>query len=184
LVGEIRDSETAKIAVNSAMTGHLVLSTLHTNDAATAVPRLFDMGVEPFLVASSVNVIIGQRLVRRICEQCRVSEELSAEHLKILKNNFSADLIKKHFPSKKKIRIYEGKGCEVCHHTGYVGRVGVYEVLEVDEDIEKLITERASADEINDLAIKKGMTTMVEDGFEKVKLGMTTIEEVIRVTKE
>jgi len=184
LVGEIRDSETAKIAVNSAMTGHLVLSTLHTNDAATAVPRLFDMGVEPFLVASSTNVIIGQRLVRRICEQCRVSFQFGNNELKILKDNFSPVIIKKHFPPKNNIRVYKGKGCEVCHDTGYIGRVGVYEVLEVDEEIEKLVIERKSADEITNLAIKKGMTTMVEDGLEKVKLGMTTIEEVIRVTKE
>lgn len=185
LVGEIRDTETAKIAVNSAMTGHLVLSTLHTNDAATAIPRLFDMGVEPFLVASSTNVIIGQRLVRKVCEQCRVSYILDKEDFDSLKKSFSPEIIKKHFPStKKEIRLYKGKGCDICRHTGYSGRIGLYEVLEIDADIEKLITARASADEINELGIKKGMTTMSDDGLEKIKLGITTIEEVLRVTKE
>jgi len=179
-VGEIRDGETAGIAVNAALTGHLVLSTLHTNDAATTLPRLIDMKVEPFLVASTVNVIIGQRLVRKICEMCKASLEIDQNDLK---KNLTEELIRKHFGANEKIRIYQGKGCKVCHDTGYAGRLGVFEVLEVSKEIKRLIVERTDSDIITKKAIEEGMTTMMEDGLDKVVKGLTTIEEIMRVTK-
>lgn len=180
LVGEIRDSETAGIAVNAALTGHLVLSTLHTNDAAGALPRLTDMNVEPFLVASTVSVIIAQRLVRKICEMCKSSMDVSVDQLL---QNLPAEAIKKHFGVKKEVRIYKGKGCEVCHLTGYSGRLGIFEVLEVNNNIKQLITQQNDADIILKQAVADGMQTMLDDGLAKVIKGDTTIEEVLRVTK-
>ncbi|MBI3486293.1 Flp pilus assembly complex ATPase component TadA, partial [Candidatus Daviesbacteria bacterium] len=179
-VGEIRDEETADIAINSAMTGHLVLSTLHTNDAATALPRLIDMKVEPFLVASTVNVIIAQRLVRKICDKCKVSQIISRVDLA---KHISDSLIKKYLGGKKEIRAYHGKGCSVCHLSGYVGRVGIFEILEMSPKIKQLITGKADADVIKNMAIKEGMLTMLEDGLEKVINGVTTLDEILRVTK-
>lgn len=194
LVGEIRDEETASIAINSAMTGHLVLSTLHTNDAATAIPRLLDMGIEPFLVASSVNVVVAQRLVRRICEKCRVSEEVLSEKPDVRNEteNVEADvkekdrfeLIQKYLLDHQITRLYRGKGCPVCSNTGYVGRLGIFEVLFVDDEVRRAIVERKDAAEIRQIAVKKGMVLMIDDGIEKVKQGLTTIEEIVRVTKE
>jgi len=178
-VGEIRDFETAGIAVNAAMTGHLVLSTLHTNNASTALPRLIDMKVEPFLVASTVNVIIGQRLIRRICEKCRYSTIIKFEDLSKM---FPHVLIAKMVTDKKDLRIYQGKGCLVCHGTGYSGRVGIFELLVMSNTIRQLITAKASAEQINQQAIKEGMTTMLEDGLNKVKQGITTVDEVLRAT--
>lgn len=180
-VGEIRDNETADIAINSAMTGHLVLSTLHTNDAATALPRLIDMGIEPFLVASTVNTIIAQRLVRKICEKCKASFTKTFDEMTKV---FSPEIVKKHFGSAQNIRIYRGNGCEVCHSTGYSGRIGIFEILEISEEIKKLITQKADSDVITKKAIEEGMITMMEDGLDKIQLGVTTIEEVVRVTKE
>jgi len=179
-VGEIRDSETAGIAVNASLTGHLVLSTLHTNDAATALPRLIDMNVEPFLVASTVNVIIAQRLVREICEICKGTRTITKEEL--LKN-LPSETINKYVGDKNSVIIYQGAGCKICHMTGYAGRIGVFEVLEVTKDIRDLITKRNDADIILQKAIEEGMTTMLDDGLEKVLKGLTTIEEVLRVTK-
>ncbi len=179
-VGEIRDSETAGIAVNASLTGHLVLSTLHTNDAATALPRLIDMDVEPFLVASTVNVIIAQRLVRKICEMCKSTRTITKEEL--LKN-LPTEVIGKHIEGKTNIIIYQGSGCKICHFTGYSGRIGVFEVLEVTKDIRDLIIKRQDADVISQKAIEEGLTTMLDDGLEKVLKGLTTIEEVLRVTK-
>lgn len=179
LVGEIRDVETAGIAVNSAMTGHLVLSTLHTNDAATAFPRILDMKVEPYLVASTVNIVIAQRLVRKICMKCKVSAEYD-----ISKIQLEPETINRHFAGKKKLRAYHGKGCPVCHNTGYTGRIGVYEALAVDDEIRKAIIDRLDASEIKKLAIKNGMRTMIDDGIDKIKQGLTTLDEVLRVTKE
>lgn len=179
-VGEIRDSETAGIAVNASLTGHLVLSTLHTNDAATALPRLIDMNVEPFLVASTVNVIIAQRLVRKICEMCKATRTITKEEL--LKN-LPGEIINKFVGEKNSIIIYQGTGCKICHMTGYSGRIGVFEILEVTKDIRDLITKRQDADVILHKAIEQGMTTMLDDGLEKVMKGLTTIEEVLRVTK-
>jgi type II secretory ATPase GspE/PulE/Tfp pilus assembly ATPase PilB-like protein len=180
LVGEIRDSETAGIAVNAALTGHLVLSTLHTNDAAGALPRLTDMNVEPFLVASTVNVIIAQRLIRKICEMCKGSVDVTTDQLA---QNLPAEVIKKHFGLKKDVRIYKGKGCEVCHFTGYSGRIGIFEVLEVSNEIKKLINQNNDSDVILAKAVEEGMPTMLDDGLVKVIKGDTTIEEVLRVTK-
>ena len=143
-VGEIRDSETAGIAVNAALTGHLVLSTLHTNDAATALPRLIDMQVEPFLVASTVNIIIGQRLVRKICESCKV--ETSIKRSEVLKNIPEEIILKHFFNQKEDLNVFQGKGCKMCHHTGYAGRIGIFEVIGVSEKIRRLITEKSNSD--------------------------------------
>ncbi len=179
-VGEIRDSETAGIAVNAALTGHLVLSTLHTNDAATALPRLIDMKAEPFLVASTVNVIVAQRLVRKICEMCKTAVDLN---LSQLPQNLPQEKIKKYFGDQPNIKIYKGRGCEICHFTGYAGRIGVFEVLEVSTEIKKLITAKNDSNVVLQQAMKEGMTTMLDDGLAKVAKGLTTIDEVLRVTK-
>jgi type II secretory ATPase GspE/PulE/Tfp pilus assembly ATPase PilB-like protein len=191
-VGEIRDEETADIAINSAMTGHLVLSTLHTNDAATTLPRLIDMKIEPFLVSSTVNAIIGQRLVRRTCDRCKVSLELThtadgwqgdtktAAQFATLNKR----LITQYFGSSGIVRLYRGKGCAVCHNTGYNGRVGIFEVLEVTPAIQTLITQKADAEQIVQQAVKDGMTTMMHDGLAKVAQGVTSIEEILRATTE
>ncbi len=179
-VGEIRDAETAGIAVNAALTGHLVVSTLHTNDAATAIPRLTDMKVEPFLVASTLTVIVAQRLVRHICDACKTS--YTVEYDELIKN-FPPDVIKRNIGSKKTITVYKGQGCKICRNTGYTGRLGLFEVLEVSKTIRSLITQRKDADVIADAAIAEGMKTMQDDGIAKIIQGMTTIEEVLRVTK-
>lgn len=182
-VGEIRDAETAGIAINAALTGHLVVSTLHTNDAATSLPRMTDMHVEPFLVASSVSLIVAQRLVRKICEYCRVSTVMTEEELR---KSLPASVIAKHYipvGENREIRVYKGQGCKNCRNTGYSGRVGVFEILEVSKEIRKLITERKDADIIAQQAIAEGMITMLDDGLLKVSKGVTTIEEIFRVTK-
>lgn len=179
-VGEIRDNETAGIAVNAALTGHLVLSTLHTNDAATAIPRLIDMKVEPFLVASTINIIIAQRLVRKICDMCKTPLSISREYLAA---QIPADLLNKIFGNAKDYTVYKGKGCKICHQTGYEGRIGIFEVLEISRQIKKLITQRCDSDIITKQATEEGMQTMLGDGLEKVVAGRTTIEEVLRVTK-
>lgn len=180
-VGEIRDDETADIAVNSAMTGHLVLSTLHTNDAATALPRLLDMNIEPFLVASTVNIIIAQRLVRKICDKCKASQAISIKDLEI---HFDKKLLKKYFKQTKEIRVYAGKGCPVCKNTGYAGRIGIFEVLVLSEKIQDLVISKADSQKIIEQAVTEGMTTMTDDGLFKVQEGITTIEEVLRATRE
>ena len=181
LVGEIRDNETASIAINSAMTGHIVLSTLHTNDAATTIPRLLDMNTEPFLIASTINVIIAQRLVRKIHTRCRVSTEVKINDLK---KYIEEPLIKKFFGKSQTIRLYKGKGCHLDHGIGFEGRVGIFEVLIIDDEVRKAILQKKDAATIKKIAIRIGMITMIEDGLKKVKEGITTIEEVIRVTKE
>lgn len=179
-VGEIRDSETAGIAVNAALTGHLVVSTLHTNDSATALPRLIDMKVEPFLVASTVNIIIAQRLVRKICESCKMQLSIKRSSIEEI---IPRDLAAKHFGIAENMTIFKGQGCKVCHFTGYVGRIGIFEILVMTERIKKLITEKHDSDIIMKAAIEEGMTTMFNDGLEKIVKGMTTFEEVLRVTK-
>jgi len=179
-VGEIRDSETAGIAVNAALTGHLVLSTLHTNDAATAIPRLTDMKVEPFLVASTVNIIIAQRLLRKICDTCKMTVTMTRNELI---KHIPEKIIQKHLGANPQLTFYEGKGCKVCHQTGYSGRLGIFEVLEVSKEIRKLIAEKSDSDIINVQAVSEGMNTMLDDGMEKVMKGLTSIQEVIRVTK-
>ena len=180
-VGEIRDAETAGIAVNSAMTGHLVLSTLHTNNAATALPRLLDMNIEPFLVASTVNIIIAQRLVRKICDKCKVSK---IEKISDLEKHFDKKSLNKHFETSGDARVYIGKGCPVCRNTGYSGRIGIMEILTLSEKIQDLIVAKADSQKIMRQAVLDGMTTMEEDGLFKVQEGITTIEEVLRATRE
>ena len=187
MVGEIRDEETAGIAVNAAMTGHLVLSTLHTNDAATSLPRLLDMKIEPFLIASSVNLIVAQRLARKICNRCVLSQPVVPEELKEL---LPERLIEKYFAPKSKskkkrqIRIYKGKGCDICNHTGYHGRIGIFELLQMEDNIRDLIMKNANAKMITAQAIENGMVTMLEDGLQKALAGVTTVEEVLRVTTD
>ncbi len=178
-VGEIRDIETAGIAVNAALTGHLVVSTLHTNDAVTALPRLIDMKVEPFLVSSTVTVIIAQRLVRKICESCKTQISIKRSDIE---KNISQDLIKKHFSMTEDIAIHKGQGCKACHSTGYSGRIGIFEVLEITDRIRNLITEKNDSSVISQAAIEEGMTTMLDDGLDKIVKGITTFEEVLRVT--
>lgn len=185
MVGEIRDEETANIAVNAAMTGHLVLSTLHANDAATTFPRLFDMKVEPFLLASSINVIISQRLVRAICENCRVSIFLNESKGILNEGHEINDLLEQVFgrADVSNIRIYRGSGCKACGNTGYAGRTGIFEVLEMNDDLRSLIIQKASSEVIYKKAIETGLTSMTFDGLRKVRQGITTLEEVIRATK-
>lgn len=182
-VGEIRDNETAGIAVNAALTGHLVFSTLHTNDAASAIPRLIDMQVEPFLVASTVNLVVAQRLVRKNCENCSQKFEVTSEQLN---SYFSEDVVEQNFDLEKKsanITLIKGKGCKKCNFSGYIGRIGIFELLEISKEIRELITQRADSDLIREQALKEGMTSMLEDGVKKIAQGLTTIEEVIRATK-
>ena len=185
-VGEIRDQETANIAVNSAMTGHLVLSTLHANDAATTLLRLIDLGVKAFLVASTVNIIIAQRLVRKICTVCRMSYQLNDEEQSELKETLQTGgaFDEKLYNELKQIRLYKGAGCDVCEHTGYKGRIGVFELLEVSDAIKDLVMKKTSADEITTAGRKGGMKTMFEDGLVKVRMGMTTLEELVRVISQ
>ncbi len=181
LVGEIRDEETAEIAVNAALTGHLVLSTLHTNDAATTIPRLLEMKIEPFLVASSVNLIVAQRLVRKICTSCRVSEVIAAEELA---KELPKELVDKFVDKEVKgIRTYHGQGCDICKKTGYLGRVGIYEIMPITEALKDAIVAKSDASTIKEIAIKEGMVTMAEDGMMKIKNGMTTIQELLREVK-
>jgi len=176
MVGEIRDEETASIAVNAALTGHLVLSTLHTNDSATTFPRLLDMGVPPFLVASTVNIAIGQRLVRKLCQECKVERSLTQEEMASLE-----ELIPNLDP---KTKFYGPTGCAACDNLGYSGRIVIHEVLEVNDDIRKLIMSHGNAQDIKEAAIEHGMTTMVDDAMHKVDAGLTSLEEVLRVVHE
>ncbi|MEK7376552.1 MAG: GspE/PulE family protein, partial [Candidatus Margulisiibacteriota bacterium] len=168
LIGEIRDVETAEIAIQSALTGHLVFSTLHTNDAAGSLTRLLDMGVEPFLISSSVEAILAQRLVRLICKKCK--KEMPAP-----------ESLAEKYPGIKK--ICKGEGCKSCRDTGYKGRTGVFELLLVDDTVRKMITDKKSSQDIKKYAISKGMRTLYEDGMIKVKEGLTSLDEVMRVTE-
>ncbi|MFH0764920.1 MAG: ATPase, T2SS/T4P/T4SS family [Calditrichota bacterium] len=172
MVGEIRDGETAKIAVEAALTGHLVLSTLHTNDAPGALPRLIDMGVEPFLVATAVAGVLAQRLVRKICSGCKVAYDPPESVLKAIEK------------SGEKVQLYKGEGCRGCNGTGYKGRLGIFEVLVMNEEIRNLVLEEASSDRIRHAAIKSGMITLRQDGIIKALQGITTLEEVFRVSTE
>jgi type IV pilus assembly protein PilB len=171
MVGEIRDGETAKIAVESALTGHLVLSTLHTNDAPSAISRLTEMGIEPFLTASAVCMIVAQRLVRQLCTYCKRSTTLSVSSLERAGFNVAFDL-----------SAYEPVGCNRCGNSGYKGRTGLYEVMAITDEIRDLTVERAAAEEIRKIAVAQGMRPLRADGFEKVKNGITSIAEVARVT--
>ncbi len=195
MVGEIRDKETAEIAIHAAMTGHLVLSTLHTNDAPTTIPRLLDMDIPPFLVAFTANIIIAQRLVRKICPHCKESFKLTAKEIKQLHSLIDKSKITALFKEYKvslsakeksleSLTFYRGKGCKKCENSGYKGRIGIYEVLVVDEDLQKIINAKATAADIKVHAIKRGMLTLFQDGLIKAKQGVTTIEEVLRATKD
>lgn len=182
MVGEIRDKETANIAINAAMTGHLVLSTLHANDAATTLPRLNQMEIEPYLIASTINLVIAQRIVRRICPKCAIKFQ---EPFSTIENSLPAYLIAKYFPNKSEtITLTKGSGCPYCHDSGYIDRIGIFEILAVSPQIEKLIMNRATSSEISATAVKEGMTPMIEDGIQKVVAGYTTLDEVLRVTRE
>jgi general secretion pathway protein E len=178
MVGEIRDTETAEIAIHASLTGHLVLSTLHTNDSAGAITRLLDMGIEPFLVSSSVVAIIAQRLVRLICPECRISYHPTPEELQKLGMKLE---IKKAGPD---LLFYRGKGCPHCMNTGYRGRSGIYEILMLDDEVRNMILTKMDSGRIKAKAVSKGMVTLREDGARRVAAGATTTEEVLRVTQE
>ncbi len=176
MLGEIRDAETAEIAIHSALTGHLVLSTIHTNNASGTVPRFIDMGVEGFLVASTLNLVIAQRLVRRICNSCIVKYSPDQQILESLQTALGAPI--------KVETFYKGQGCQECGMTGYKGRVGIYEIMEVNNEIRNLITKNANAKDIETAAVKNGMNKLLEDGINKAASGITTIEEALRVMRE
>ncbi|PIY97285.1 MAG: hypothetical protein COY66_00100 [Candidatus Kerfeldbacteria bacterium CG_4_10_14_0_8_um_filter_42_10] len=193
MIGEIRDNETAEIGVHSAMTGHLVLSTLHTNDAVSAIPRLTEMNIPPFLIASTTNLIMAQRLVRKICIHCIESYELTKTNVKRLEEQLDFENIlevlerENAIDSAKTITpllFYRGHGCKECNHEGYKGRIGIYEMMAVDKEVANLIINKANPEKLEEQAKKQGMITMIQDGFIKAKNGITTIEEVLRVTKE
>jgi type IV pilus assembly protein PilB len=175
LVGEIRDFETAEIAVKAALTGHLVLSTLHTNDAPSTISRMVNMGIEPFLVGTAVNLIQAQRLVRRVCAKCKFDDTANVPTKTLVDIGFGPDVI-------GTFQVYKGKGCGNCNGTGYKGRVGLYEVMEITEGIRDLIMVGATAVEIKRKALEEGMLTLRLSGLEKIKNGVTTVEEVLRET--
>ena len=177
LVGEIRDQETAEIAVNASLTGHLLLSTFHANDAASAIPRLLDMGVEPFLVASTLELLIAQRLTRKICEMCRVGEDVTKKEIEEKYGRVA------NFITESKLTLYHGRGCEMCNHTGYHGRTAIFEMIEITPEMEDLIMKNPSSKDIWTLARRQGAKSLFEDGLYKVKAGQTTIEEVLRVAE-
>lgn len=182
MVGEIRDNETVDIAINSALTGHLVLSTLHTNDAPTAVPRLIDMGAPPFLLSSTLNVVVAQRLVRKICNVCVTSYKITDDIRKDIQTQMQ--YLNKEKTYKMPEFLYKGKGCKLCNFTGYRGQIGIFEIFNMSDTIKELMMKQASSDEIKKVAIREGMTTMFEDGIAKAEAGTTTVEEVLRVIRE
>ncbi len=194
MIGEIRDKETAEEAMHAAMTGHIVLSTLHTNSAAAAPPRIVDIGIEPYLIASTINAIMAQRLVRVICPDCKEKMELDAAMAGALKKQFDMDKLIATFareeilekvPKKfEDLDFFHGKGCDKCSNTGYKGRIGIHEILENTPEIQELIVKRSTSLEIQDQAEKQGMILMWQDGFLKAAQGITTIDEILRVTKE
>jgi type IV pilus assembly protein PilB len=175
MVGEIRDIETGSIAIKAALTGHLVLSTLHTNDAPSTVTRMIDMGIEPFNVASAVNLIVAQRLVRRICTDCKEEYKYNKEELSAL--GISA-------AEAAGITFYKGQGCDTCGDTGYKGRQGLYEVMWMSPELRRMVLRGASTAELKDQAVEEGMLTLRMDGIMKVKRGITTLEEVVKETAE
>jgi type IV pilus assembly protein PilB len=170
MIGEIRDSETAEIAIRAAITGHLVLSTIHTNDAASSVIRLLDMGIEPYLVATSVTGVISQRLVRKLCPQCKV---------KYLANNYEKKMLD--LPEDSEFTLYRGEGCPHCGGTGYIGRTGVYEIMEMSREQREMIMTEKDSEKLKDLAINKGMKTLRQACVEKVINGVTSIDELVKI---
>ncbi len=181
MVGEIRDTETADLAIQAALTGHQVFSTIHTNSASGSPPRLLDMGVEPFLLTSALNCVVGQRVVRKICSDCRVQYNAPPEVIENVKQNLG-----RFIPSDQAVvmKLYKGSGCHMCGNTGYLGRIGIYEVLVITDTIAKLVLEHASSGAIEELAVSQGMITMKLDGYLKVLEGVTTLEEVLRVAQD
>ena len=181
MVGEIRDAETTDLAIQASLTGHLVFSTLHTNDSSGALPRLLDMHAEPYLISSTVTCVAGQRVVRRICPSCKeskiASEEILIKLKAVLENLYD-------FNKKKEITLFTGRGCKECNNTGYLGRIGIFEVLVVSEKITRMILARETSQQIEKIAIDEGMITMKQDGFLKVVEGITSMEEVLRVAEE
>jgi type IV pilus assembly protein PilB len=173
MVGEIRDLETGSIAIKAALTGHLVLSTLHTNDAPSTITRMVDMGIEPFNVASAVNLIVAQRLVRRICSDCKSEHQYSSEELAAL--GISEE-------EAAGITFYKGEGCDTCGNTGYKGRQGIYEVMALSPELRRQILRAASTAELQEQAVKEGMLTLRMDGMHKIRKGITTLEEVVKET--
>ena len=173
MVGEIRDLETAQVAIQAALTGHMILSTLHTNSAAGSITRLLDMGVEPFLITSTLNAVMAQRLVRRLCPQCRVPMAMPREAANSLGVQLHEDVI-----------VYHGQGCDACGHSGFRGRIALFELLVMDDEIARLVLTRAEAREIQRAALAASMRTMAQDGLAKARAGLTTVEEVLRVTRE
>jgi type IV pilus assembly protein PilB len=194
MIGEIRDKETAEEAVHAAMTGHIVFSTLHTNSSAAALPRLLDIGVEPYLIASTINAVLAQRLVRSVCKDCQISFNLDDAALQSLDKDFHMEKLLPVFVKEglstgkakniRDIKFYKGEGCDKCSHTGYRGRIGIHEILEVTPEVADMIMLHKSAQEIQEQGEKQGMTLMWEDGFIKAAKGITTIDEIIRVSKE
>jgi type IV pilus assembly protein PilB len=180
MVGEIRDKETAELAVQAALTGHLVFSTLHTNDASGAAPRMIDMGTEPFLLVSSLSCIVGQRVLRKICPSCREEYAPPPQVTEDIKSALGSLLDKE---KAEKLTLFKGKGCPECNNTGYLGRVGIFEVLTISDKVTKLILEKQSSGQIQKIAVEEGMITMMQDGYQKAVEGITTIEEVLRVAK-
>jgi len=186
MVGEIRDSETADLAINAALTGHLVFSTLHTNDASGVPPRLLDMGAEPFLLVSSLNCVVGQRVLRRVCKDCVSEMEIPSDNLEEFKKTLGPiyDMIEERFKKEgKRMMLPKIVGCEKCNNTGYLGRIAIYEVMPISEKISKLIVSKASALDIQRLAMEDGMLSMKQDGYVKVLEGITSMDEVIRVAQ-
>jgi general secretion pathway protein E len=176
MVGEIRDKETAQIAVQAALTGHIVLSTLHTNNASSTITRMIDMGVDDYLISSTVNGILAQRLVRVLCKHCREVYSASPEII--------ADLNLSRYTNSKNIELYKAKGCQQCGETGYSGRTTILEMLTMSEPVRRLVTRGSDASEIQRVAIDEGMRTMFADGVQKAMAGTTSLEEVMRVTRE
>lgn len=186
MVGEIRDKETLDMAINSALTGHLVLTTMHANDAPTAFSRFLEIGAKPYLISACVNMVVAQRLVRTICMECRQEYYLSKEERESIEREPDLTRLILEISGKKslnKVKFYKGKGCRFCNFTGYEGRTGIFEILEVTEEIRDLVTKTAPIDAIRNAAIKQGMTTMVQDGIVKALMGITTIDEVKRAAK-
>jgi len=187
MVGEIRDNETAELATHAALTGHIVLSTLHTNDAFGAVPRMIDMGIEPFLVASSINLVIAQRLVRKICPYCAeeitFSKEVEKEVEETLKSvkNFN---IEKYRNKSGRLKFYKGKGCTRCNNEGYHGRINIFETLEITDQMKDIITTGCKIEKVKEEFIRQGMIEIIGDGYIKALKGITTLEEVLRAARE
>jgi type II secretory ATPase GspE/PulE/Tfp pilus assembly ATPase PilB-like protein len=179
LVGEIRDQETADLAIQASLTGHLVFSTLHTNDASGSLPRLLDMGAEPYLLASSMTAVVAQRVVRKIHDKCKVAYDPDLKVISEIKATLG-----NLWPEGKTVKLYKGKGCADCNNSGYYGRVGIFEVLSITEKVSRLILERSPASAIEKQAREEGMITLKQDGYLKVLEGITTLEETLRVAQD